>query len=130
MAYKKIRIRPESTNEFADVLHPETSADMVIETTDKQFVSSTDKENWNLKAGIAVATTVDDGLMSSEDKVKLDTLDPSASMPIGGGTFTGPAVAQNNTSYTTKQIRNIVFSVNEPLSTDGDNGDVWIVYTP
>ncbi|WP_217362243.1 hypothetical protein [Cohnella herbarum] len=36
--------------------------------------------------------------------------------------------AQNNTSYTTKQIRNITLSTAAPSG--GGNGDVWIVYTP
>lgn len=30
MAVKKIRIRPEGANDYADILHPETSADQVI----------------------------------------------------------------------------------------------------
>jgi len=30
MAIKKIRIRPEDVNDYADILHPETSADVVL----------------------------------------------------------------------------------------------------
>jgi hypothetical protein len=30
-------------------------------------------------------------------------------MPVGGGTFTGTAKAQSNTSYTTAQLRNVRF---------------------
>ena len=45
-----------------------------------------------------------------------------------GGTATGIMVAQSNTSYTTAQIRNIVLSTQEPTSSDGNNGDIWIVY--
>ena len=48
---------------------------------------------------------------------------------ISGGTMTGVLTAQNNTSYTTKQVRNITLSTAEPTSNDGANGDVWIVYT-
>lgn len=44
-----------------------------------------------------------------------------------GGTMTGTLVAQNNTSYTTKQVRNIIISTSSP--TGGSNGDIWIKYT-
>ena len=43
-----------------------------------------------------------------------------------GGTFTGVAVAQNNTAYTTKQLRNITLSTANPSG--GSNGDIWIKY--
>lgn len=39
----------------------------------------------------------------------------------------GPTVFQNNTSYTTKQGRNITLSTANPSG--GGNGDVWIVYS-
>lgn len=43
-----------------------------------------------------------------------------------GGTLAGQLVAQNNTSYTTKQVRNIILSTANPSG--GSNGDVWIKY--
>ncbi len=49
-------------------------------------------------------------------------------MNKNGGTFTGIVKAQNNTAYTTKQIRNIYLSSNEPSALYGDNGDIWIKY--
>ena len=45
-----------------------------------------------------------------------------------GDTMTGQLVAQNNVAYTTAQVRNIILSPSEPTSTDGANGDIWIVY--
>jgi hypothetical protein len=48
---------------------------------------------------------------------------------ISGGILTGILVAQNNTAYTTKQVRNIFFSTEEPTDADGDNGDIWIMYS-
>lgn len=45
-----------------------------------------------------------------------------------GDTILGVLVAQNNTSYTTKQIRNVTLSISAPSG--GDNGDIWFVYTP
>ncbi len=45
-----------------------------------------------------------------------------------GDTMTGQLIAQNNIAYTTAQVRNIILSTSEPTSTDGNNGDIWIVY--
>lgn len=41
-----------------------------------------------------------------------------------GDTMQGPLVAQNNTNYTVKQVRNIIFSTGEPTAGDGNNGDI------
>lgn len=46
-----------------------------------------------------------------------------------GATMTGALIAQNNTNYTTAQVRNVVFSTSEPTSSQGGNGDIWIVYS-
>ena len=51
----------------------------------------------------------------------------SAKLNISGGTMTGALVAQNNTNYTTKQVRNIFISTSDPSG--GSNGDIWIKYT-
>ena len=48
-------------------------------------------------------------------------------MDISGGTMTGALIAQNNTNYTTKQVRNIFISTSGPSG--GSNGDIWIKYT-
>ena len=50
----------------------------------------------------------------------------SAKLNISGGTMTGALIAQNNTNYTTKQVRNIIISTEDPSG--GDNGDIWIKY--
>ncbi|WP_434510532.1 phage tail-collar fiber domain-containing protein [Desulfitobacterium sp. AusDCA] len=44
-----------------------------------------------------------------------------------GDTATGVIVAQNNTSYTTKQVRNITLST--ASASGGSNGDIWFTYT-
>jgi prefoldin subunit 5 len=53
----------------------------------------------------------------------------NAKFPTAGGTFTGIVTAYSNTSYTTKQVRNITFSTASPSASDGANGDVWLVYS-
>ena len=63
----------------------------------------------------------------AKSDVGLGNVDNVKQMPIAGGTFTGVATAQSNTSYTTRQIRNFVLSTSDPSG--GSNGDVWIKYT-
>lgn len=45
-----------------------------------------------------------------------------------GDAMTGILIAQNNTSYTVKQVRNVYLSTSDPSG--GENGDIWIKYTP
>lgn len=45
-----------------------------------------------------------------------------------GGTMTGALIAQNNTNYTTAQVRNVIISTAGPSG--GSNGMLWIKYTP
>lgn len=46
-----------------------------------------------------------------------------------GGTLTGALVAQSNTNYTTRQVRNVIMSTDDPTTSDGQNGDLWIKYS-
>ena len=52
----------------------------------------------------------------------------SLNLPLTGGTMTGILKAQNNTSYTTKQVRNIILSPNPVDASAMGNGDIWITY--
>lgn len=47
-----------------------------------------------------------------------------------GGTMTGELIAQNNTNYTTKQVRNIFLVADGASLPSGANGDICLVYTP
>lgn len=51
----------------------------------------------------------------------------SAYVPLAGATMEGVLVAKNNTSYTTKQMRNIFLSTSSPSG--GGNGDIWFKYS-
>ena len=61
-----------------------------------------------------------------------DDLTPKANDAVvvhkNGDTMTGQLIAQNNVAYTTAQVRNIILSTSEPTSSEGANGDIWIVY--
>lgn len=50
----------------------------------------------------------------------------TSKMNVSGGTMTGALIAQNNTNYTTKQVRNIFISTSDPSG--GTSGDIWIKY--
>lgn len=43
--------------------------------------------------------------------------------------FTGTPSVAANTSYATAMMRNVVLSTSEPTSSQGSNGDIWIVYS-
>jgi len=98
MAIKKIQMKPEGVNDYGDVLHPETSADMVLDTASKV-------------------------LMLPAERTKLSVV-----MPIAGGTFTGIVKAQSNTSYTVAQTHNLILSPNDAVLADMVDGDIWIKY--
>ena len=48
-------------------------------------------------------------------------------MNKSGGTFTGIAQAYSNTSYSVRQIRNIIISEDEPNVSLMQDGDIWFV---
>ena len=132
MAIKNIVMRPEGVGDYADELHPKTNADQIVETTTKKVM--TDVERTKL-AGIATGAQVNTvssvagktgEVTLAKADVGLDNVTNDAQMPIAGGTFIGVAVGQNNTSYATKQLRNITLSTSSPSG--GSNGDVWIKY--
>jgi len=59
-----------------------------------------------------------------------DALAPSdiGALPIAGGTMTGALVAQTNTNYTTKQMRNVIMSTSDAVLGSMADGDIWIKY--
>jgi hypothetical protein len=53
----------------------------------------------------------------------------SAYLPRAGGTMTGAVTAQNNTNYTTKQVRNIILLQDGASVPATANGDIVLFYT-
>lgn len=68
----------QRNGEIWENLFPKTKAENVIESTAKQFVSSTEKEAWNAKASTDVVTIAVDGLMASTHLIKLNGIATSA----------------------------------------------------
>ena len=56
--------------------HPANhAATMIIQDANNRFVTDAEKNAWNAKASTAVATSAANGLMSKEDKQKIDRID-------------------------------------------------------
>ena len=65
MAIKKVRIRPEGENNYADIIHPETSADIVVDTPTKVVMTKEERDKLSgIQAG-ANKTTIDNTLTST-----------------------------------------------------------------
>ncbi len=77
--------------------------------------------NSNLSATNAQVSTANEDISALQSAMG-DKVDKS------GGAMTGKLVAQNNTDYTVAQIRNVIISTADPSG--GNNGDIWIKYTP
>jgi phage-related tail fiber protein len=52
----------------------------------------------------------------------------NAALPKTGGTMTGILTSQSNTSYTVRQVRNIILSTADADVGAMQNGDIWIKY--
>lgn len=74
-----------------------------------------------------IKTTDANNLVSDLSNSTDTKLDAKASLE--SPTFTGTPKTSANTSYTTAQLRNVILSSEDPTTSDGDNGDIWIKYT-
>jgi len=52
----------------------------------------------------------------------------NAKLPLTGGTMTGILIAQSNTSYTVRQVHNIILSTVDADVGAMQNGDIWVKY--
>ena len=43
MATKNIRMRPEGSGDYGDILHPETNADQIVETATKKVMTADER---------------------------------------------------------------------------------------
>lgn len=90
---------------------------------DVNLSSSYEPKNSNIQAHIS---SVSNPHGVTKAQVGLSNVDNVKQMPISGGTFTGIVIGYSNSSYTTKQLRNIFLSTANPSG--GSNGDIWIKY--
>lgn len=76
-----------------------------------------------------------DYILTSADKTAIATeaagqIDISGKLDKSGGTLTGKLVAQTNTNYTVRQVRNVIEVADGESLPTGSNGDICFVYTP
>mgnify|MGYP002769365116 CR=1 FL=1 len=77
--------------------------------------------NSNVSTNTSDISTLQSGLSTANANIS-NKLDKS------GGIMTGALVAQSNTNYTTRQVRNIIISTADPSG--GQSGDIWLKYSP
>lgn len=82
-------------------------------------------------AGLTASNTKITNLTTDVNRIDNDITDIleqlDGKVNTSGGTMTGALVAQSNTNYTTRQVRNIIISTDDPSG--GQSGDIWIRYT-
>ena len=83
--------------------------------------SDVDTINSQVSTNTSDISTLQSGLSTTNANIA-NKIDKS------GGTMTGALVAQTNTNYATRQVRNIIISTADPSG--GQSGDIWIKYTP
>jgi hypothetical protein len=64
--------------------------------------------------------------LSTNDYDNTEKAAVAGKLDKAGGTMTGVLTAQSNTSYTTKQCRNIILSTADAVLNDMADGDIWI----
>lgn len=88
---------------------------------------------WAKEASKPTYTASEVGAAAEEhthDQYLTEHQDISGKVDLSGDTMTGALVAQNNTNYTTKQVRNIFLVADGEALPSGANGDICLVYTP
>lgn len=102
----------------------------------KSSVDATNSSLSSLQTSVSNAEANITSLQSSMDSANsnISSLQTSAGnlssskVDKSGGTMTGKLIAQNNTDYAVKQMRNIIISTADPTASDGANGDIWLKY--
>lgn len=125
MAYKELKTRIKWCR---DTSANWTSNDPVL-LNGEIIIVDTDSGETRFKIGDGVKTYTQ---LPFEDEAIRNLINNTfdAVLPKSGGTMTGALVAQNNTDYTTKQVRNIFLVADGGNLPTGSNGDICLVYTP
>jgi hypothetical protein len=103
-----------------------------LATAANQFLVSSGAGSWVIKTVAQIKTllglksaayTESSAYATATQGTKADN-----ALPKTGGTMTGILTAQSNTSYTVRQVRNIILSTTDADLGTMQNGDIWIKY--
>lgn len=110
----------------------DTKIPKTLATAADQFLVSSGAGSWVIKTVAQIKTLL--GLKSAAytESSAYATADQGTkadnALPKAGGTMTGILTAQSNTSYTVRQVRNIILSTADADVGAMQNGDIWIKY--
>lgn len=122
-----------------DTLSSIETADLVNADTLQGHAANYFATETDVSALEAIVDSNTDGIAANAQNISTNTQNistlqsnisalQSGKVSKSGDTMTGPLVAQNNTNYGVAQVRNIIISTEDPSG--GNNGDIWIKYTP
>lgn len=119
----------EISSEIPTTFNGYTVEEFVLKT---EVVDNLDSTQANVPLSANQGKILNDKITSNDTSIlslenNISSLN-SSKLDKNGGTLTGILTASSNTSYTTKQVRNIFLSTSEPVSSSGSNGDIWIIY--
>lgn len=116
--YVKVGNESEMVDENPDTFGGHTVADFVLKTEIVNVLTSTAT---NVPLSAAQGKALNDKITSTNNTA-------AAALGKSGGTMTGPLVAQTNTNYATRQVRNVIISDQDATDSVGSNGDIYIKY--
>lgn len=102
-----------------------TGAQSKVDTHANVNASTSKKGHVQLTDSVSSTSTT---TAATPNSVKQAYDKANAALPITGGTMTGILTAQSNTSYTVRQVRNIILSTADADVGAMQNGDIWIKY--
>lgn len=84
--------------------------------------------NTRVKTNVPVNAKFTDTI-ATKTSIGLSSVDNVKQMPIAGGVFTGVAKAMPGNDFLNAQLRNVTFSTVNPKNEEGQDGDIWFVYS-
>lgn len=98
--------------------------DTLTNITGKADITYVDNK---VKTDVPVGALFTDTIATKES-IGLTHVTNTKQMPMTGGAFTGVVKAKSNNDLANAQLRNVIFSTENPEDEDGEDGDIWFVY--
>lgn len=108
-------------NDKSDIGHIHNASEITLDESHR-FVTDIEKSTWDSKASTDIATTLSDGLLSSSDKSKLDSVSEGAQKNSDITKLEIEAKLTGNIeSHSHETVNGLKFTIDE-------NGDVYVEY--